>query len=356
MLQHEGLSVRVAAFERPFHQGRMPSCPVTVLGRIENGKYLQRAWKMLRALGILRREIARSDVVYASGSDLALFGLIAGLFLKVPLVAEVGDVREVQTAPDAVGFLARRLEAAVMRSAALIVSTTKAFVEDYYHGWLKVATPALVIENKLEPGMPAPAPRPPGDRAPLRAIGYFGLLRCPRAWETLEALASARPDITVVVAGFVFEPPDLVERASKLPNVKWLGSYKSPEALPALYGQIDIIWGACPFPTTKEQNWRWALPNRFYESCQYRTPMIVLTGSGTSRLVNEYKVGLNIGFGTVADDVRLIEQITPNDLARWRDNLSKLDPKLYTYTDEATTLARSVVSIAEESRGKRRRS
>lgn len=286
-----------------------------------------------------------ADLIYAAGPDLGLMAHIAGVFLRKPVVIEVGDIREVQTAKGVTGAIARFIDRLVSRAASLLVVTAEGYAREYYGKWLKVDTPTLVIENKLEPGIPpadGEARQTPTDSL---TIGYFGLLRCRRSWETLERLARKRPDVHLVVAGIVFAPSDLIERIEQLPNARWLGEYKSPGNLPSLYGQVDMIW-ASAFPD--KYSWRWARANRFYESCHFKRPLVVNIGSDDGHAVREHDIGLEIGRDDIEADVNTVSAITVDDLARWRANLESLDPGTYTYTNEASQLRDAIQNILGE--------
>ncbi len=96
MLQSAELEVRAIAFERNYFGGRPPSCAVSSMGTVSNGKYMKRMFQMVLALPKLRRAILESQVVYASGVDMAAMSLLAGAWLGRPIIVEVGDIREIQ--------------------------------------------------------------------------------------------------------------------------------------------------------------------------------------------------------------------------------------------------------------------
>lgn len=52
MLQESGFAVEAVAFERDYHSGRLPTCRVESLGRIENGKYLKNIETVFGSAGI----------------------------------------------------------------------------------------------------------------------------------------------------------------------------------------------------------------------------------------------------------------------------------------------------------------
>jgi succinoglycan biosynthesis protein ExoL len=360
MLQEAGCRVEALAFERDYHEGRLPTCPVTSLGRIPHGQYLRRAFRLLGALPKIRRALRRNDVAYASGADMALAGIVAGIGLGRPMVLEVGDIRRVQITKGWRGALARSLDRFIARHSRLLVVTAPGFVDGYYRVRLHEGIPSLVVENKLdEAAMPPPAAsasKPPlrapdGTRRPLR-IGYFGVLRCDWSWRLLESMATDHPqDFAIVAAGYPMSPADLPERAKGLANAEYLGQYKSPQDLPAMYARVDVVWMCYPAPTETDPDWRWAQAicrsNRFYESCYFRTPTIALAGGADGQEVARLGIGPTLGDPSDDAVVQALRAITDGDLLGWRRNLDALPRSVFVYTDEAARLGRALVDIVQ---------
>lgn len=363
MLQQAGCAVEAVAFERDYHQGRPPTCPVTSLGRIPHGRYLQRAFRLLAAQPKIRRALRRADVSYASGADMALAGLLAGIGLRRPMVLEVGDIRRVQVAQGWSGRLSRALDRFLGRRIALLVVTAAGFVDGYYRDRLGLNVPSLVVENKLdEEAMPprgarAPAPpllRPDGSRRPLR-IGYFGVLRCEWSWQLLEGMARRYPEeIAVVAAGYPMSPADLPERARGLANVEYLGQYRSPQDLPDLYARVDVVWMGYPDPRTLDPDWRWAQAvcrsNRFYESGYFAKPTIALAGGADGAEIARLGIGLVLEDPDDESVVSAIRAIRDEDLRRWQHRLEALPRSLFVYTDETERLGAALRSVAQAGR------
>ncbi len=350
MLQGAGLEVEAIAFDRKYHKGRMPTCPVTLVGQIERGRYLTRVAKMLAATPRIRRAIRACDAIYASGADIAFICWLSGLGLSKSIVLEVGDIREVQTARGVRGIVARGLDRIVAWSSSCVIATAPGFIDDYYRNWLNKTPRSLIIENKLEarPGREHQTPTVEGtplvDR-PLR-IGYFGLLRCPRSWQVLEELAATRPnEIEVVIAGIPSNPEDLPERAHRHANIVYQGKYKSPDDLSSLYGSVDLVWACYPFPGPNDHNWKWAKTNRFYESCYYQRPMICLEGSGDAAEIERYDIGMLIKNDHVERVVESIADISLTDLATWQENLRNMPPEAYVYTTESDQLKSMILGL-----------
>jgi len=360
MLQEVGFSVEAVAFERNHPEGRLPDCPVVRLGKLADGQYLRRILKLLAALPACRRAIRRSTVVFASGSDMAMFAVIAALGTGRPVIVEVADIQRIQVANGMKGWLVRLIEGCAVSRCRLMLVTAPGFVERYYRGWLHINTPTMVLENKLEASTarfdtyeipPSLKGTPLLDR-PLR-IGYFGVLRCDWSWRVLEALASSRPEeLEVVVAGYATNPKDLPERAARLANVEFRGAYASPGDLPKLYGDVDLVWACYPSPEVCDPKWRWAQAvcrsNRFYESCFFKKPILTMANSGDSFDVERYGIGIVIHNPEVQGIWTSLSNITLHDWTQLKANLSRLPRSVYTYTTEAEELAAVIRRMAAD--------
>lgn len=357
MLQQAGFDVKVVAFERDYHSGRMPTCPVTSLGKISHGRYLQRAFRMFGALPRLRRVLRSGQVAYASGQDMALFAIIAGIGLGVPVILEVGDIRHAQVARGWRGWIARTLDRWIVRSSSLLVVTARGFAEGHYEGRLGCRTPWLLLENKLDESplrealsaSASPAVRAPGAGSPLR-IGYFGVIRCPWSWQVLrDAVQRSRGRIELVVAGLCMDPRDLPEEAAQLPGISYRGTYRSPQDLPALYGSVDMVWACYPGPEVRDQDWRWALricrSNRFYESCFFRKPLIVMAESADGAEVERLGIGLTLDDQSDEGVWRSLSGITDRLLENWQNRMAELPKSVGVYTDEMDRLRAAVLKV-----------
>ncbi len=354
MLVSLGFDVSVAAFNRAYHSGRVPSRPTQIIGTISHGKYLQRIGRLITALPKLRRAMRDRDIVYASSPDMALLAMIAGMFMGKKFILEVGDVREIQTAEGLKGRLVRIVDRVLTNRCSLLVVTAVGFLDNYYRNWLRSNVPAIVVENKLEASLTVARPeavrgnlpqsRPFIDR-PLR-IGYFGLLRCQWTWDVLKAFALKHPkDVQIVMAGYPMEPADIAEQAKSIPNVIYSGEYKSPNDLPKLYGGVDIVWACYKFIGPRDWNLKWARPNRFYESCYFGRPLISRLGSSDSKEVDRLKIGFNIQTHEISEVVTELESITAEMVEQWRSNSLELPNSLFIYTDEGEQLKSHIENL-----------
>ena len=352
MLQNAGFQVEAISFERRSHKGRMPTCSVEIVGVIDHGQYLKRMMKMLTAIPSIRRAIKSNDLVYASGPDMALLCLASGIGLGRPIILEVGDIRELQTASGLWGGLVRKVDRYLADSCQLLVATASGFVDDYYRQWVGTTTRTLIIENKLESSATEEQRHVQGmstfksiqNKRPLR-IGYFGLLRCEESWKILVSLAKRyQKNVEIVVAGYSVDPVDLPQQTEKYPNIIYKGEYRSPDDLPSLYHDVDLTW--VHYPNNNYWGFRWARTNRFYESCFYQTPMISRSGSADAVEIQRYGIGLIIENDDTDKIVEELGNITHEDLDFWQKNMAKIPPEVYLYTTEAEKLGKIIRDIA----------
>jgi succinoglycan biosynthesis protein ExoL len=352
-LMARGFEVRVLAFARDYHRGRLPSCPTTIVGSAVRGRYWSRLLSIAKAVRSVRRETASADLVYTFGPDMALLGLLARGLRRLPVVLEIGDILPIQTRRGFGGRLFRMIDRAITRRCAMIVSTTPRFVSEYYRKWLGASTPALILENKVESdfareirmGLPGAEPRGGGRRI---RIGWFGSIRCKWALQVLSSLAKRYPDrFEVLLAGFTWDWLRLEDYTDGAPNIEFIGQYRSPADLPRLYGDIDVTWGCYPPILPDDWNHKWARPNRFYESCTFKVPLISREGSCDAVDVARYGIGLVL---SEDDPEKAADFIAANiDRARvdaWRSAFDSVPDSCFMYTTEFDELADAIRAIA----------
>lgn len=356
MLQRSGFAVEAVGFERYGAAARTLDCRVEALGRVEHRRYLRRGLRLLRCLRRVRNAIKRNHLVYVFGADLPLLALLAGAGLQVPVIIEIADVRGLQVAGSLRGRLFRALDRRAVDAGALLIVTSPHYLA-YYRGWLRTATPAIVVENKVERSFaaavtaarPAAAPaRRAGSGRPLR-IGYFGILKDEWSLALIEALARAAPaQFSFLLAGIPGRFVDSFEqRVGRIANLEYRGEYRHPDDLPALFGASDLIL-ACYRP---EAPYGWSRSNRYYDACLFRTPLIVRAGTGDAEAVRRHDLGFVIAAAGAAAAAAELRGVTASDLERWRANLRRLPAAEYVHGERGPgELRQALTALAGRSR------
>ena len=352
MLRQVGFRVEALGFERSHYLGRRPDCPFVELGDISNGRYGARIRKLMLSVPKVRAAMRRNDVVYAFNADMALLALLSGSRLKVPVVVEAADIREIQVAGGLLGRTVRAIDKLTTRACRLLVLTTDGY-SDYYRNRLKLETPSVIIENKVDGRFAAvvrakcaypPKGRPLVDR-PLR-IGWFGYLRDEWSLRVLDSLMRTTDRFSAVLAGPQSAPcRKLSEIQGEMPNSEILGPYDHPTALPALYGRVDMAL-VC-YPPGEPHGW--SRSNRYYDACLFQRPIIVRAGCGDADQVRRFDIGLTIASSEIEAAAAEIRSIEATIWDRWRANMAALPPDEYTLGNEDIILRDAIKNIVRGS-------
>jgi succinoglycan biosynthesis protein ExoL len=237
---------------------------------------------------------------------------------EVPIVYEALDIHRLLLGRSAVSILLRRMEGALMKRAALLLTSSPRFLRAYFHNpeFARPKLPTLVVENKplrLD-NWPDPATADELPSGPPWNIGWFGMLRCRRSLEILAELARRRPDLFRIrifgrAAGPVRERLDALAR--EIPALEFGGAYAACD-LARLYSDVHFSWAIDYFE--ENANSEWLLPNRIYEGGSCDTVSLALRRTETGRWLDAR------GLGVLFDNPRieleaLLDGMTP---ARYR--------------------------------------
>jgi succinoglycan biosynthesis protein ExoL len=297
------------------------------LGRTADGMLLKRGLSVagtLARLGDVAEHVRGANVILARNLEMLALATRARK-LHAPTAAvvyECLDIHRMLLSKRLEGRLLRSFETRLWREVKLLLTSSQAFVHNYFvpRGF---RSPIRVVENKVlmldklhEPDRKKPLSGPPW------RIGWFGIIRCRRSLEILCALArGAAGKIEIIIRGrptkVVFH--DLDELIARVPHVHFAGPYHSPADLPAIYGDVHFSWAIDYYEVG--QNSTWLLPNRIYEGSLYGTVPIALSGIETGRWLAKR------GAGVILDEP--VEQQLV-DFFRYLDNktYSKLADKV----------------------------
>jgi len=337
MLEAGGATVMLAGFRR----GPVPECagesvPIE-LGRTQDGRFVRRlasvAAAALSLAGKLGR-LPRPDVIIGRNLEmLALANRARAVFgADIPLVYECLDIHRLLLDPGPMGKAMRGAERLFGRGAALLITSSPAFVRDYFDRFGQSDAPVALLHNKVLELDTRPArgaePALPGGDGPWR-IGWFGALRCARSLELLAAFsrrAGGRFEVVLRGRPAYREFTDFDGFVGKEPHIRFAGPYR-PDDLAAIYGEVHFCWAIDFFE--EGLNSAWLLPNRLYEGCRHGAVPIAMNGTETGRFLAERGLGLLIddacpdGLEAALSDISrqsygtLRQRVTARDSSDW---------------------------------------
>src|SRR5690554_2128060 len=349
MLQEEGAKVHIIGFTRNnFPQGT-DDISIESLGVLSHGNYISRIFRLFKFLFILRKRARDYDVIYNFTLDTLIISKIALLFCDKKWIYQIQDIRSIYFGNSLKSKIARFLEGFFIKRIDLLVVSSYNYYSEHYKKIYNIdSDKVIVIENKLVIGSVFPKPIDnKSDRDNIITIGYFGVMRCKRSWEILKMLAEKHIDrIQLYLRGKPVAMPLIQQEIIDISNINYGGLYKSPDDLNELYNSVDIVWACYPYSRNrKEGNWKLARTIRFYEALAFGKPVIVQQGTPQAEDVINYNIGLVVDMGNIPQTLKQLESIKESDLKIWEDNIDKLNPSLYYYTNEYKELLNQIENL-----------
>jgi succinoglycan biosynthesis protein ExoL len=332
MLELGGAEVRVAGFARPGADlSALPGC--LSLGTTFDARFAQRAFSVLVAGTRMASHFTtepRPDIIIARNLEmLALANRLRRWAPDAPLVYECLDIHRLMLRRDPAGRLLRGIERLMGHRAALLVTSSPAFLREYFERYHQSAAPTLLIENKIvdDAGRQGRNPLLAGPAGgPLR-IGWFGALRCRQSLAELSAFSrqmAGQVEVTLRGRPALTEFDDFHAQVAAEPHLSYEGPYQAAD-LRTIYSEVHFSWAIDYFEAGQNSNW--LLPCRVYEGCYHGAIPIALAGTETAAFLKR------LGIGVVLENTR------PETLARVLGGMGR---------DELRALAQAVARVAPE--------
>jgi succinoglycan biosynthesis protein ExoL len=340
MLEAGGARVAIAGFRRddrtsPARLGG--SVPID-LGVTRDGKFAQRIAAVAAAALALRARLSavdQPDIIIARHLEmLALADRAKKLFpFRPAIVYESLDIHRLLLAGNAVGRAMRAAERRFARSAQLLLTSSPAFLRDYFEPQGQLDAPALLLENKVLDlnGLSLARTRPAGGEP--WTIGWFGALRCARSLDTLIDLTrrlDGRVELVLRGRPAYDAIPDFDALVEAAPHVAFHGPYRNPDDLEAIYGEVHFNWAIDFFE--EGLNSEWLLPNRLYEGGRHGVIPIARAGTETARFLVDRGIGIALDTCSGDELVRVFSNLDAAGFAAHRARLDAIDPATWTAT------------------------
>ena len=308
MLRAGGAEVALAGFRRAADVAPdiLALSPIE-LGRTRDGKFGQRVAAVAGAaamLGNTLRRAAKPDVIIGRNLEmLALASRARNLFsADIPVVYECLDIHRLLVGQNGISWAMRSAERILGRNAALLLTSSPAFVRDYFKSFGQTRAPIALVYNKVLELVE----KPEAFDVPLAApeakepwvIGWFGALRCKKSLDLLASFTrrmEGRFEVVLRGRPAYSEFEDFDRRVAAEPFMRFGGPYRNPEDLASIYGAVHFSWAIDFFE--EGLNSRWLLPNRLFEGCRYGAVPIALAGTETGHFLDQRHIGV------VLDDV-----------------------------------------------------
>ena len=351
MLNLSGADVGVTGFVRD--PTRLPSfSSMTVLGQTHNARFLHRivAVSMQAFALLLRRpKMHLTDVIIARNLEMLLLAHVVRLRLpvRVPIIYECLDVHRLMLGKGLLPALLLRLERTLLGASAGVITSSPAYVSEYFHSVVGISVPFILVENQVFgiPPIPSPLSLEPG---PPWVIAWNGAIRCSKSLNILQRVTTlANGSIRVVINGTVSydQIPDFDSVVKASPWIDFRGPYRYPEDLDQIYAGAHFNWTIDMF--WEGQNSTWALANRIYEGGRAGVVPIAQSSVETGRYYQ------HLGIGILLDDLDpesihgRLASLSMIEFTHLRDACSRVSPETWTMTQQgANSVMQQICAVA----------
>ena len=347
MLRAGGAQVTLAGFRRTTNpiadiEGLRP----IDLGATRDGRFGQRLAAIAKAavsIGSKLGGMPRPDLIIARNLEMLALARRAGsaFSASVPIVYECLDIHRLVLRNDVLGKALRATERFLARDVKLLVTSSPAFIANYFKPFGQVAAPVELVENKyfeaaaILPG----ASEAPGDSeaaespvGPPWRIGWFGALRCRRSLKLLADFSrrmEGRFEIVLRGRPALSEFPDFHAFVESEPWLSFRGPYRNPEDMAAIYGEVHFSWAIDFFEAG--QNSEWLLPNRLYEGCRFGAVPISMGNTETGRFLSQQDIGILLPVASPEALKATLGKMDEHCFARLKTRVVARNPRTWSY-------------------------
>lgn len=287
--------VTLLGFERSTMPAPLIGTPTFALGRTAGGKLAERILTIFTALpeALRRRKYwANADTIIARNLEMLLIvRLLAPIVgARGRIVYECLDIHRLMLREDRIGKAMRWLERFCMKRVSALLTSSPAFVTQYFHPVQDYQGEILLVENKvLALDAPAPTKAAPPVGPPYRIV-WAGALRCAKSFEILSGLADAGGvEVHLWGAPALDQLLDFHERIAANPHMTFHGRYAASD-LHRIYGDAHFFWAVDYFEAGG--NSEWLLPNRLYEGLFHGVVPIARANTETAHWLEINGVGV----------------------------------------------------------------
>lgn len=220
-------------------------------------------------------------------------------------------------------MLCRCLEAIdkhIIRKAAKAIFTSEGFIDYHYPNGQRPQN-MLLAENKLSPAILSQ--EKPTGKTPQSGhlrFSFIGGMRYSTLLSVGDFISKNFPQHEFHYYGYIspiFKDSDLPHRD----NVFYHGKFKSPDDLPQIYSQTDVV--VATYDASNE-NVRYAEPNKLYEALFFDCPILVSTGTFLAKKVKRMGLGYDVNPKDEQEVIKAVKHIE-QDIASKVEVIRKTD-------------------------------
>lgn len=288
-IYNSGYEVEVYGHSRGFYENNDYPKEIIIhnLGWVKSGSgYIGKFFTNLIDVCKIARKYKSSDVIYYIFSFDYAFAFV--LCSNKPFFYEISDIIYSYFESEYLRRMFKNIDKYLIRKSCKTVFTSAGF-KKYLFGEENI-TNVIIQPNKVNPSLSniKRSPLPFTQKTGL-IFAYVGAFRYPNTvFRFAKVIGEHYPQHSFYFYGDSHLTSLAVELSSKYGNVKYWGSFKSPDDLERIYSNIDVVVACYDNTTINEQI---AEPNKLYESICFCKPILVSEKTYLADRVRELQSG-----------------------------------------------------------------
>lgn len=300
--EDKGFKVKVFGFDRSIGAQRREY--ITILGNFTNTiPYYKRIKIYIKGIRkAFKLAHNKEDIWFYQGLDTALFAFIFGKRRKY--IYEECDLVHANIRNSLIRCILETLDKYIIKKSFKTIVTSEGFIKYHYKG----VTPknVIVLPNKLSKDVTNHPFKEEKEFKPSHIkFAFVGGLRYESLISLAKLISRNFPNHEFHFYGYI--SPTIKEGdIPKGNNIFYHGSFRSPEDLPKIYSDIDIVVATYDISSI---NVRYAEPNKLYECIYFKCPIIVSKQTFLEEKVKRLGIGYSVNPYNEIDVIKLVKDI-----------------------------------------------
>lgn len=271
---------------------------------------------------VLRKTEEQKCLYYLIGLDVALAFRLQS---DKPYIFEEADITHANIRNALLRNIYEYLDKKVIKKSVMSVFRSEGFPR--YHFGDNIPDNVHVIANRLNVKiLDVPVEKKKEQSADSIAFGFVGFIRYSSIYNFAKVLCSKYPQHEMHFYGTFSNKKNETkfESLKAYKNCFFHGSFKSPDELPKIYSNIDLVLSTYDVSSA---NVRYAEPNKIYEAIYFETPIIVSSGTFLADKVNKLHIGYDINAMDEQSIVNFVDSLSSEGIKKKQKEIREIDKK-----------------------------
>ena len=313
---HEaGFEVEVYGFDKGLYSKNISSYSCRTHSIPENGSASK-----FRMIHEVKRTLTKDDLLYVFGIELAFYFRV--LCWRNEFLYEQADLNYTKLHNKFLVALFRMIDKYLISKSYKTVLTSQGFV-DYLYKDMRAPSKIILLQNRLNKDLERVSVTEHSFNPSAIRFAFIGAIRYTRTILTFARVVAEKfPSHQFHFYGEGLFSSQAKELCGQYPNnLFYHGGFSNPEDLPKIYSNVDINVVCYD---TASMNVRIAEPNKLYESCFFKVPLVVSSSTFLEKRVLGMGVGYSIDCTKVSEIVSFIESIDESSYGKCLEAMRRI--------------------------------